>query len=94
MAVKKRVFLHLSEPLELELAPCGCAELPCLRSLGIWPFKVLILLPCLCTPLHLASAYAWTNTPSSVVWLRDQEPGVHGLSVLGFGLCWSCVLID
>jgi hypothetical protein len=44
----------------------------------------------LCTPLHLASAYAWTNTPSSVVWLRDQEPGVHGLlSVLGFGHCWS-----
>jgi hypothetical protein len=50
--------------------------------------------PCLCTPLHLALAYAWTNTPSLVVWLRDQEPGVHGLSVLGFGHCWSCVLID
>jgi hypothetical protein len=48
----------------------------------------------MCTPLHLASAYAWTNTPSSVVWLRDQEPGVHGLSVLGFGHCWSCVLIE
>jgi hypothetical protein len=44
--------------------------------------------------MYLASAYAWTNTPASVVWLRDEEPGVHGLSVLGFGHCWSCVLID
>jgi hypothetical protein len=55
---------------------------------------VQLVSPCLCMPLHLASAYAWANTPSSVVWLRDQEPDVHGLSVLGFGHCWSCVLID
>jgi hypothetical protein len=32
--------------------------------------------------------------PKKPVKAHDQEPGVHGLSVLGFGHCWSCVLID
>jgi hypothetical protein len=46
------------------------------------------------TPLHPASADAWTRTTSLVVWLRGQEPRVHGLSVLGFGHYCFCVLID
>jgi hypothetical protein len=29
-----------------------------------------------------------------VVWVRDQEPCVHGLGVLGHGHCWSYILID
>jgi hypothetical protein len=59
-----------------------------------WYYRGPVSVPLLYTPLHLASAFAMTNTPSSVVWLRDQEPGAQGLSVLGFGHCWSCILID
>jgi hypothetical protein len=40
---------------------------------------------------HLASAYAWANTPSSVVWLRSQKPCGHGLDVLSPGHRWSSV---
>jgi hypothetical protein len=48
--------------------------------------------------LHLASAYAWTNIPSSVVWLRDEQPCIPGLNVcfvskLAFSaLCFHCLI--
>jgi hypothetical protein len=35
--------------------------------------------------LHLASADAWAHTPSLSVWLRDQEPWVQSLGMLGPG---------